>query len=100
MYMICFYVPKEDAEKVKEALFKIGAGKFQSYECCAFQFEGIGQFKPLEGSNPYIGEKGQIEKVPEVKVEMGCSDELINLAIQTLKDAHPYEVPAFYTLHF
>ena len=51
---------------------------------------------PLEGSDPFIGEKNQIEKIPEYKVEMICDDKLIQSVITALKSAHPYEEPAYF----
>jgi len=65
------------------------------YDCCCWQTLGSGQFRPLENSNPFIGEKGQIERVNEYKVEMVCDEEHIKAVITALKKAHPYEEPAF-----
>lgn len=92
---ICFYVPVKDLETVKTALFTAGAGRYPKYDSCCWQTLGEGQFRPLKGSQPHIGKQGVIEKVPEYKVEMICSEELISAAIQALKDSHPYEEPAY-----
>jgi hypothetical protein len=56
---------------------------------------GQGQFRPLEGSNPHIGSQNQIETVDEWKVELVCEDELIHKAVAAMKQAHPYEEPAY-----
>lgn len=95
MYQIAFYVPVSHVEEVKEALFKKGAGRYDNYDCCAWQVLGEGQFRPLQGANPFLGEKGQIEKVQEYKVEMICEDHLIHEVIEELKRVHPYEEPAY-----
>ena len=95
MYKLCFYVPENAMELVKNALFEIGAGKMGEYDSCCWQTPGTGQFRPLENSNPYIGLKGRIETVAEFKVEMVCEDKHIIAAIDALKKAHPYEEPAF-----
>lgn len=95
MYKICFYVPIAQAETVKQAMFQAGAGKIGDYSCCAWQVLGEGQFMPLEGSNAYVGEKNQLEKIKEFKVEMVCSSECIEAVIMALQDAHPYEEPAY-----
>ena len=55
MYKLSFFVPKEDKEMVKEALFAMGAGRYEKYECCSFETLGVGQFKPLKGADPHIG---------------------------------------------
>ena len=70
MLSIQFYVPESHLEPVKNALFAAGAGKIGNYDCCAWQTKGEGQFRALEGSQPFLGQKGQIEKVSEWKVEM------------------------------
>ncbi|MEO1938173.1 MAG: NGG1p interacting factor NIF3 [Sulfurimonas sp.] len=95
MYKLSYFVPKEAKEKTKEALFNAGAGKFNNYDCCSFESEGTGQFRALNGANPYIGTIDKIEYVKEYKVEMICEDALIKKAIEALKEAHPYEEVAY-----
>ena len=95
LYQISFYVPEENNETVKRAMFDAGAGIVGNYKQCAWQTLGEGQFKPLDGSQPYIGEVNTLEKVKEFKVEMVCTSQYIEAVIQALKSSHPYEVPAF-----
>jgi hypothetical protein len=95
MYKLSFFVPKEQKEEVKEALFDIGVGKYKDYDKCSWEVLGIGQFRPLENANPFIGKKGEVEKVEEYKVEMICEDLLIKKAIKVLKETHPYEEVAY-----
>ncbi len=54
MYKLAFFVPVEDAESVKEAVFETGAGRLGDYEACCFQTRGTGQFRPLEGAHPIL----------------------------------------------
>ena len=95
MYKICVYVPEKHVEKVKQALFDAGAGRIGNYDSCCWQTEGIGQFRPLQNSNPTIGSLNEVEHVREIKIELVCADELVKQAIQAMKDSHPYEEPAF-----
>jgi len=95
MYQITFYVPEGHTDTVKEAMFKSGAGKIGHYDHCAWQTQGVGQFQPLDESNPYQGKKGQIETIPEIKLEMVCTDDCIRQVLQALIEAHPYETPAY-----
>lgn len=95
LYKICFYAPASHAESVKNAIFATGAGKIGLYSHCCWQVLGEGQFMPLQGSSAFIGEINQVEKVQEYKIELVCSGELIQQAIQALKAAHPYEEPAY-----
>lgn len=98
MYYIVFYVPLDHAEKVKESLFAVGAGTLGNYSNCSFESKGMGQFKPLRGSDPFIGEPDQLERVEELKVELICQEHLLNDAIAALKASHPYETPAYYVI--
>ena len=95
MYKICFFVPESHLERVKEALFSCGAGKIGDYDNCAWQVLGIGQFRPLADSQPFIGEQHMVTKISEYKVEMVCDELLIKDAIQALLQTHPYEQPAY-----
>ena len=95
MYTICFYVPVKDAETVKNAMFKAGAGKIGHYCCCAWQTLGEGQFLPLEGSHPHLGIQFHLQKAEEYKVEMVCIEECIQDVIAALRMSHPYEEPAY-----
>lgn len=95
MYKLNYFVPASAKEATKQALFDIGVGIFDNYECCSWETLGQGQFKPVESANPAIGELDRLEIVQEYKVEMICKDELIEKAIKTLKEAHPYEGVAY-----
>lgn len=95
MYKLNFYVPTENKEEVKNALFELGAGKYENYEHCCFETLGTGQFKPVNHADPFIGKIGKVEKVEEYKVEMVTPDELIEAVIQRLKEVHPYEEVAY-----
>jgi len=95
MYKLCYFVPESHLETTKQALFAAGAGRIGDYDCCAWQCLGQGQFRPLPGSNPYLGKSGVVETVPEYKVEMVCEDDLVADAVRALKQAHPYEEPAY-----
>jgi structural hemagglutinin/hemolysin toxin protein RtxA len=97
MYKICFYVPENFADTVKNAMFAAGAGKIGNYACCCWQTLGEGQFLPLIGSEPYIGDQENLEKIAEYKVEMVCDDALIKPVMAAFKKAHPYEEPAYQT---
>lgn len=98
MYMLCFLVPETHLEMVKNAIFATGAGTIGSYAQCAWQTLGEGQFMPLMGSHAFIGELDILERVPEYKVEIACETEQLQAAVAALKQAHPYETPAYHVL--
>ncbi len=95
MYKLCFYVPESHLDAVKSACFGAGAGRLGNYDCCAWQVAGQGQFRPLEGSKPFLGSQNKIHVEPEYKVEMLCDGEHLQVVIQALRKAHPYEEPAY-----
>ena len=95
MYKFVFFVPGSHLETVKEAVFAAGAGRIGDYDQCCWQVEGLGQFRPLAGANPFSGECGSLSRDPEWRVEMVCSDECIRAARDALIAAHPFEEPAY-----
>ena len=97
MYKICVYVPENSVESVKQALFDAGAGRIGNYDSCCWQTDGVGQFRPLEGSNPAIDSQGEVERVKEIKIELVCEDDLVAVAVAAMRESHPYEEPAFDT---
>lgn len=98
MIEIKFYVPEDHLEQVKAAVFAAGAGQIGDYDCCAWQVLGEGQFRPLQGATPYIGRQDEIAKVREYRVEMVCQESTLKDVIVALKEAHPYEEPAYSAL--
>lgn len=95
MYKLCVYIPSDYLEQVKSALFDAGAGTVGQYDQCCWQTLGSGQFRPLAGSQPFLGNTHQLETVEEFKVEMVVKDALIKTVIAHMKQAHPYEEPAY-----
>lgn len=95
MYKLTVFIPDEALDAVKSALFAAGAGTMGDYEQCCWQVQGTGQFMPLAGSRPHIGAHDRLEKVDEWRVEMVVDEKAIEAVIAALKDAHPYETPAY-----
>jgi hypothetical protein len=95
VYKLCVYVPESHLEVLKRALFDAGAGRIGDYDSCCWQVPGRGQFRPLAGADPFIGQVGAVESVAEYKVELVCDDAVVAAAVRALKAAHPYEEPAY-----
>ncbi len=89
------YVPKQDVEKVREALSEAGAGHIGNYDQCSFGTQGTGTFRPLPGADPYIGDVCKLTEVEEVKLEVILPYHLKNQVIAALLQAHPYEEVAY-----
>jgi dinuclear metal center YbgI/SA1388 family protein len=89
------YVPLADAERLIDALAAAGAGAVGDYDRCAWTVEGSGTFRPLAGARPAIGAVGRIERVDELRVEMVVPTGRRREVVAALREAHPYEEPAF-----
>lgn len=98
MYLIVFYVPESHLDTVTQAMFEKGAGQIGSYDCCAWHTFGTGQFRPLDGSRPFIGRAGEVETVKEARVEMVCREHHIKAVLIALVASHPYESPAYHAV--
>ena len=85
------FVPAEDAEAVAGALSDAGAGKIGDYTRCTFRSPGTGTFLPGEGSDPYLGERGRLERVEEIRLETVVPAHLARAAVDAATAAHPYE---------
>ncbi len=94
-YKLVVFVPRKSLENVADELYKAGAGIIGEYENCSFRSDGIGTFKGLENSNPYIGEKHNYKSVDEIKLEVLVDSWKLNKVTNALLIAHPYEEPAF-----
>ena len=93
---ITVFCPEEHADDVKSAMHEAGAGAIGDYDMCSFSVDGEGVFRPLKGSNPYLGDHCEIEKVGEKRVEMICERWKAGAVIAAAKNTHPYEEMAHF----
>ncbi len=91
---IVVYVPVAEADKVRDALAEVGAGKMGNYEACSFSTKGVGRFRPLEGAKPFVGEVGKLESVEEERIETICEKGKLEEILAAVRAVHPYEEPA------
>lgn len=92
---LAVFVPETHAEKVRDAMSEKGAGHIGDYSHCTFQSAGQGTFKPLDGTNPYIGTQGEVAFVDEVKIETILPQRLLSSVLDAMIAAHPYEEAAY-----
>ena len=95
IFKFAVYAPVKHADKVSRAIFDAGAGKIGNYTETSFNIAGQGTFKPMEGTNPFIGKIGEKETVQEIKIETVVAERDLESVVQAMKDTHPYEEPAF-----
>lgn len=89
------YVPKSEADVLRNALFRVGAGNIGNYSNCSFNAEGMGTFKGNEESNPTKGKKGDTHFEEEVQVSMIFEKHLEQKVLNALYKTHSYEEVAF-----
>jgi len=89
------FVPREALDKVRTALFDAGAGRIGEYEHCSWYAAGTGTFLAGEGASPTIGERGREQRVSELRLETVFAEELQEEVVAALREAHPYEEPAY-----
>ncbi len=89
------FVPEGHADAVRAAVTGAGAGNVGDYDTCTYSMAGEGRFRPLPGADPAIGAVGEVETVPEVRIETVVPRGRRRDVVAALRAAHPYEEPAF-----
>jgi hypothetical protein len=89
------FVPREALDTVRQALFAAGAGRIGGYERCSWYTAGTGTFLGGTSTTPTVGERGREERVAELRLETVFPEERHEDVVTALRDAHPYEEPAF-----
>ncbi len=95
LYKLVVYVPLSHTSKVRDSILNAGAGHIGRYQDCSFKVQGTGSFRPLEGSQPYIGEQDLFEEVEEDRLETIVPASLLEQTLKAMREAHPYEEVAF-----
>ena len=89
------YIPVKDAENLREALFRSGAGNIGNYDHCSFNIKGEGTYRGNEDSNPTIGKVGELHLEKEISINVIFEKHLEGKILNTLFEQHPYEEIAY-----
>ncbi len=92
---IVVFTPAADVDKVRRAMGESGAGVIGDYRFCSYNLEGKGTFLGGEKAHPAVGEKGRLETVDEVRLEMILPVWKRDQVIEAMIAAHPYEEVAY-----
>lgn len=92
---LCTFVPVSDADKVRQAIHDAGGGHIGNYEECSFNAEGFGTFKGGVETNPYVGQRGELHRELEIKIEVIFPAWLEGRIVKALQASHPYEEVAY-----
>ena len=80
---------------MRAALFAAGAGRIGDYERCSWYTAGTGTYLGGERTSPSLGEAGREERISEIRLETVYPVEREADVVRALREAHPYEEPAF-----
>ena len=94
-FKLVVFVPEADEAALRQALADAGAGGLGHYRECSFSVAGTGGFRPVAGANPAVGRVGRREEVAERRLEMLVPAAALAAVVAALREAHPYEEPAF-----
>ncbi|MCL5946076.1 MAG: Nif3-like dinuclear metal center hexameric protein [Planctomycetes bacterium] len=92
------FVPESHLEQVATAVFDAGAGHIgqdSRYTQCSFRTPGTGTFFGDESTTPAVGSRGRLEFVREIRFETVVPISRLDAVVAALRQAHPYEEPAF-----
>lgn len=92
---LVFFVPESHSKVVLDAVFEAGAGRIGNYADCSFQVHGTGTYRPGEHANPYEGNRGEVSRVDELRMEVLVENAHLSRVVRAMKSAHPYEEVAY-----
>lgn len=95
LFKLAVFVPLGYEDNVRQAMCAAGAGWIGAYSECTFQSSGTGTFRPLEGTNPFLGKIGALEKADESRIETIVPEDKLDQVVQEMCRAHPYEEVAY-----
>lgn len=92
-YKLKIYIPESHFDDLRKALMRVDAGHIGNYDCCLSYSRVIGTWRPLTGTDPFIGKENEISEEEELKVEVTVTGERLEETIAAIKAVHPYEEP-------
>jgi len=92
---VVVFVPRGHEDRVREAMAQFDAGHIGNYSHCTFQVSGQGTFMPLEGTHPYLGTVGKLEKASEFRLETIVRSRSLKKVLKAMLEVHPYEEVAY-----
>ena len=93
-YKIVVFIPEEYSERMMTSVNSVIEPFYPGYDMCFSISKVIGTWRPLEGSDPFLGTQGKIERAEELRIEFIIRAEDLEKVLKTILDVHPYEEPA------
>jgi len=89
------YAPKNEADTLRQALFKAGAGQIGNYSNCSFNVNGVGTYNANSNANPSKGSIGTDHNESETQITITFERHLESKILATLFKNHTYEEVAY-----
>lgn len=89
------FVPLAHADSVRTVLFNAGAGHIGNYDACSYNLTGEGTFRAGQSSHPFVGERGELHREAETRIEVILPVFKQREVLNALLAVHPYEEPAY-----
>lgn len=89
------FVPMEQADAVRDAVFQAGGGHIGKYDECSFAGGGMGTFRPGPGTSPFSGQQGVRSSEAEFRLEFIYPVTREQAILAAVLAAHPYEEAAY-----
>lgn len=94
-YKLVVFVPAGYENRIRRALFEVGAGQIGEYDHCWFASPGEGGFRIPTEAKPFLGRPGTEARARESRLEVILPPALAEAAAQAVRQHHPYQEPAF-----
>ena len=94
-FKLVWFVPEEALDATRDAVFAAGAGCIGGYERCSWYTAGTGTFRGGVGTQPAVGQAGREQQIAEARVETLVPEDRLAAVVAALREAHPYEEPAY-----
>ncbi len=92
------FIPESHFSRLQEVLQRVDAGHIGNYDSCLSFSEVMSTWRPLKGTDPYIGSVGELSLEPELKVEVTIRAENLEKTLSAIREVHPYEEPVINVL--
>jgi dinuclear metal center YbgI/SA1388 family protein len=89
------FIPVDQLDRVRQAIFDAGAGHIGNYDQCSFNQEGAGTFRGTTETHPFAGKPGIFHTEQEVRFETVYPVWKEKMVIRALIETHPYEEVAY-----
>lgn len=87
------FIPEVSVSDFIKEINDLGVLKENNYDFCFSETKVLGNFRPLYGANPTIGEVNKREVVNESKLEFRIDEKDFKRVHSCILENHPYEVP-------